>query len=293
MIKLTIIVNNVDVYIGMGLTHICIYTSTEESGTYTSLVNILLIAGRVEYSYTHTAGTTDTWYRSSICNPATEDECCWSDPVRGSAPSLFHYATYPVEYEYEADDLVIIRKIRRFIGDFEGLKRLYIDEAEFCNSVQDDNKTVDLSEKSWPAYISLNDVEKTSLLDPIVQGYQHLTFSGTLDESSDTLNIWYYTFKFSDREIYEAFGDTLIPAGLTSSTVTQDHLVLQAAIDLLENMTSEDMVSDGAVVRDDRSLYDPSPGLRERALTIERLKKMLDSLIKQYRFSNLTGMLID
>ena len=293
MIKLTIIVNNVDVYIGMGLTHVCVYTSTEESGTYTSLTNILLVAGITEYSYSHTAGTSDTWYRSSICNPTTEDECCWTDPVKGVSPALFHYSTYPVECEYETDDLVIIRKIRRFIGDFEGLKRLYIDEAEFCNSVQDDNKTVDLSEKSWPVYIAVNDVGKTSLLDPVVQGYQYLTFSGTLDESSDTLDIWYYTFKFSDREVYEAYGDAFIPPGLTSSTVTQDHLVLQAAIDLLENMTSEDVVEDGAAVRDDRSLYDPSPGLRERAVTIERLRKLLDSLIKQHRFSNLTGMLID
>lgn len=293
MIKLTIIVTHVDVYIGMGFTHACVYTSIEESGTYTSLVDILLVAGVTEYSYSHTAGTSDTWYRSSICDPATEDECCWSDPVKGVSPALFHYATYPVECEYEADDLVIIRKIRRFIGDFEGLKRLYIDEAEFCNYVQDDNKTIDLSERSWPVYISLNNVEKTSLLDPIVQGYQHLTFSGTLDESSDTLDIWYYTFKFSDREIYEAFGDTLIPPGLTSSTVTQDHLVLQAAIDLLENMVVEDSVEDGAVVRDDRSLYDPSPGLLERDKTIKRLKTMLDALVRQCMFSNLGGVLID
>ena len=131
------------------------------------------------------------------------------------------------------------------------------------------------------------------MLEPIVQGYQYLTFSGTLDESSDTLDIWYYTFKFSDVEVHEAYEDTLVPAGLTSSTVAQDHLILQAAIDLLENMTSEDMIEDGAVVRDDRSLYDPSPGLRERAATIERLKKMLDALIKQHMFDDLIGMLID
>jgi len=295
MIKLTIIVASVDVYIGLGFTHIRLYTSTTETGIYTYLTNIALVAGQTKYSYTHTAGTDDTWYKSSIYDNVNVVECCWSDPVRGTSPALFHYATYPAECVFDADESVIIRKVRRLIGDLEGLSRLYIDgsdEYTFSSALRPDELTIDLSEKSWPVHISLNSIGKTNLDDPVVQGYQYLTFSGTLS-SSDVIDIWYYTFKFSDREIYEAYVDTLIPPGLTSSTVTQDHLVLQAAIDLLENMASGDMIDDGAVVRDDRSLYDPSPGLRERAVTIERLKKMLDSLIKQYMFSNLTGVQID
>jgi hypothetical protein len=133
------------------------------------------------------------------------------------------------------------------------------------------------------------------LEDPTVQGYQYLTFSGTLVSGSQTkiIEIWHHTFKFSDRQIYEAYGDTLIPAGLTATSVTQDHLILQAAIDLLENMTSEDMVDDGAVIRDDQTLYDPSPGLSERDKTIKRLQKRLDALVKQYIFYGIEGILID
>ena len=208
MIKLTIVVNNVGVYIAMGFTHVCIYTSSEEGGTYTSLIDIPLIANRTEYSYTHTAGTPDTWYRSSVCNPTTSEECCWSDPVKGVCPALFHYATYPSECDYEADDFVIIRKIRRLIGDLEGIDRLYLsntNEYESYCSIHLDGYTIDLGCKSWPAYIAVNDTEKTSLDDPVVQGYQYLTFSGTLnDMENDTIDVWYYTFKFSDREIYEA-----------------------------------------------------------------------------------------
>ena len=292
MIRITITVVNIADAMAL-YTHIRLYSSEEEAGTYTHLAYVLLVAGVSVYTYDHIAGTLDTWYKCSYYNASPSRESDQSDAVQGRRAELFYSPTYPPEFIFDNTDLNIIRKIRRFIGDFKGLKRLYIDEAEFCNYIRDDNKTVDLAEKSWPVYILLNGVEKTSLLEPIVQGYQYCTFSGTLSESTDTLDIWYYTFKFSDVEVYEAFGDSQIPPGLTSSTVTQDHLILVAAIDLLENMTSEDIISDGAVVRDDRSLYDPSPGLRERAATIERLKKMLDSLIKQYMFSDLTGMLID
>ena len=298
MITLTVIVNNVNAYISMGFTHVRIYTSSTETGTYTYLTSILLASNQMEYSYTHIDGTSDDWYKSSIYDNINDRECCWSDPVKGICPSLYHYSTYPDECDYSASDSVIIRKIRRFIGDFEKLNRLYIDETDehtLSSALQPDKHTIDLGEKGWPVYISVNDVEKTSLDDPISQGYQYLTFSGIFDDctSTDVIDIWYYTFKFSDREIYEAYSDSMIPPGLTSSTVTQDHLVLQASIDLLENMTSEDMVEDGALVRDDQSVYDPSPGLEERDKTIKRLKAMLDALIKQYMMSGITGVLID
>lgn len=300
MINLTIIVNNVDAYIGMAFTHVRIYTSTTEADTYTYLMDIPLVVGRTKYSYTHATGTDDTWYKSSIYDNINDRECCWSDPIKGVCPALYHYATYPCECDYDEDDSIIIRKIRRLIGDLEGLNRLYIDgsdEYTLSSALQPDKYTIDLNEKGWPVHISLNDIAKTSLSDPVVQGYQYLTFSGTLNSGieNDMIDIWYYTFKFSDREVYEAYGDAMIPPGLTSSNVTQDHLILQASIDLLENMASADIVEDGAVIRDDQTVYDPSPGLAERDRTIKRLRAMLDDLIKQFRYdmSDLTGVLID
>jgi hypothetical protein len=73
-------------------------------------------------------------------------------------------------------------------------------------------------------------------------------------------------------------------------------LMLQAAIDLLQNMYAEDVVDDGASIRDDMTLYDPSPGLRERDRLIGRLQKQLDGLIKECIKSSmlgLAGVLID
>jgi hypothetical protein len=298
MIRLTIIVNNVNTYMSMGFTHLNVYVSDSEDGSYTALTSIVLVAGKAEYLYTHTTGTSDNWYKSSIYSSTSTVECCWSDAVRGDCPSLYHNATYPAECEFDEDENVVIRKIRRLIGDLENLKHLYVDctdEFLSCSFIENDNRTINLEERGWPVYIAVNDEEKTSLDDPIVQGYQYLTFSGTLNSGvvNDIIDVWYYAFKFSDREIYDAYSDSMIPPGLTSSTVTQDHLILQASIDLLENMTSADMIEDGARIVDGNTSYDPSPGLAERDKTIKRLKAMLDSLVKQYMMSDLTGILID
>jgi hypothetical protein len=297
MINLMIEVADIVVVIAM-YDQIKIYTSDDENGTYTYLDLKYLLAGVSVYTYLHLTGTTDTWYKSSYYNSITFVESALSNAARGSAPSLYHTVSYPQEYDFDADEEIITRKIRRLIGDSKQLENLYSDGTEFCSSILGDNKTIDLGEKGWPVYISINDIEYTSLDNPIVQGYRYLTFSGTLNSGvvNDVINIWYHTFKFSDREVYEAYGDAMIPPFVPSDCVSQDHLVLQAAIDLLENMTAEDMVDDGAMIRDDMTLYDPSPGLRERAKLIDRLRKQLDGLVQECIKSSmfgLEGVLID
>lgn len=308
MIRVTMIVENIDVIIQL-FPYLRLYTADDESGPFTHLAYIALEPGQTTYIYDDVSGTPDTWYATSYYSTSTESEL--SDPVQGTTPELYHWPVYPEEFEFEWDEQKIIRKIRRLIGDFKSLKRLYINEEtgcipnESCAHIHQDSKTLDLGEKGWPVYVSIqhfsDDAEewitssKSDPSDPIVQGYQYLTFSGALNSGtrSDIIDVWYYSFTFSDREVYEAYGDSMIPAGLTSSTVTQDHLVLVAAIDLLENLTSDDMINDGAEVRDDNSTYNPSPGLLERDKTIKRLKTRLDELVKQYLMSGITGVLID
>lgn len=291
MIRLTITVSNMDIVITL-FDSIYVYTSTEESGDYTLLGTLSLTASRSVYEYSHLAGTPDTWYKSRLYNTSNGLTGSWSEAVQGNLPTLYHDATYPPEFEFGWEEQIIVRKIRRYVGDLKGLRRLYYDNGELCSPVLEDNKTIMLEERGWPVYISIAEVESTTLSDPVIQGYLHLTFSGTIG-STDVIDVWYNTFKFSDVEIYQAYTDTMMPPFLTSSTVTQDHLLLQASIDLLENMTSADMVDDGARVVDERSTYDPSPGLAERDKTIERLRKMLDALVRQYMLTDITGVLID
>jgi hypothetical protein len=288
MIQLTIYVADIATVMAT-FTHIRLYTSTEELGTYTHLAYVPLVAGQSTYTYIHTAGTSDTWYKSSYWAVATESSL--SSAVQGSCPELYHYPTYPTEVEFTSSEKVIIRKIRRYIGDFKGVDHLYISDADDgCSTVQDDSQTVDLEKTGWPVYIVLNDTEKTSLFDPIVQGYQYLTFSGTIGDADYPIDIWYYTFKFSDRQIYEAYSDAILPAFVSSDCVTTAHLTLQAAIDLLESMTAEDMIDNGAMVRDGLTMYDPEPGLRERGNLIGRLQKQLDGLIKECIKSSMLGL---
>jgi hypothetical protein len=291
MINLTIEVTDIGAIIAL-YNQIRIYTSDTEDGTYTYLDVVSLQSGVSDYNYIHLQGTTDTWYKSSYYNSSTSDESSLSNAARGTAPSLYHVVSYPQEYDFDADEEIMIRKIRRLIGDFKGLENLYADGTEFCSSILEDNKTIDLGEKSWPVYISINDIEYITLDDPVVQGYRYLTFSGTLNSGvqNDAINIWYHTFKFSDREVYEAYGDAMIPPLVPSDCVSQDHLMLQAAIDLLMNMYAEDVVDDGASIRDDMTLYDPSPGIRARDGLIKQLRKQLDGLIQECIRSSLLGL---
>jgi len=306
MIRLTIRVTDIE-NVMLLYSYIRIYRSDARDGTYSHLAFVPLVPGQSEYIYDDITGTPDYWYKSSYYRDESM-ESALSDPAQGTAPTLYTGATYPNEIDFDTDQSTIIRKIRRYIGDFKGLSRIYLEDGEdrSCNYISEDNKTLELDEKGWPVYISLHSlssdttIEKTDLNDPVVQGYKYLTFSGTLMSGTqcvyDIINVWYYTFKYSDREVYEAYGDAMIPPNVPTDSVTQDHLILQASIDLLENMTSEDMTEDGATIRDDQSLYDPSPGLRERDKTIGRLKDILDALIDESIKNAIiaqTGVLID
>lgn len=294
MIRLTILMDDIEDVISI-FTHVRLYTSSTETGTYNHLDYIMLVAGQSIYYYDHVDGTEDTWYKSSYYNISSSLESSLSEAVQGVVAELYHYPTYLTEVNFSSFGKNVIRKIRRLTGGLKKLDRLYISSAdtELCSVIKEDNKTIELENRGWPVYITLNGEEKTSTSDPVVQGYKWLTFSGTIIEDDYPIDIWSYTFRFSDREIYDAYNDSMIPPGLTVSTVTSDHLVLQTSIDLLESMAAEDMIEDGAKVKDDHTEYDPSAGLRLRGELINRLRKQLDALIKQYMMSDVAGTLID
>jgi hypothetical protein len=69
--------------------------------------------------------------------------------------------------------------------------------------------------------------------------------------------------------------------------------MLQTAIDLLMQENWEDVIEDGARIRDEGSSYDPSPGLRMRDDLIDKLQKRLDDAIKASILSGIEGVLID
>jgi len=300
MVKLTIQVADITNVLLM-YNQIRIYTSDAENGVYTYLTSLSLLPGVSTYTYTHATGTSDTWYRSSYYNSSNTAESSLSNASHGESAYLYYGVTYPEECEFDGATDILIRKIRRLIGDLKGLKRIYECDDGICTSVLPDDHTLDLGEKGWPLSVSVDGVEYTSLSDPVVQGYQYLTFSGSLVSGTQTacIDVWFHTFIFSDRDIFEAYSDAMVPPGVPIDCVTEDHLMLQAAIDLLESVALDDLINDGATVRDDQTLYDPSPGLRNLNSgdgPINRLRKQLDALIKECIRSSLlgtTGYLID
>ena len=294
MVKLTIVVSDIDTVYSAGFRYILIYRSDSYDGTYTYLDNVSLKPSVTSYEYVDTEGTDRNWYKSRYANSVPPPEptllSSFSDPVRGESV-LYHNVTYPSEISLSDSEETIVKKVRHLIGDSKKLDRDYV--ASCYTNVQPDGYTYVLENRGWPVYISLNNVEKTSLEDPYVDGYRFLKFAEQISTVTGTLDIYYYSFRWSDREILDFYNNCLIPPGLTSTTVTSDHLVLQTAIDLLESENWDDYISDGARIRDDTSTYDPTPGFRAREAAIARLKKKLDDLVNQFLLLGIDGVRIE
>jgi len=215
----------------------------------------------------------------------------------GKAGDIYYNPLYPLEAAYGTADQLVIDRIRRLIGDPVGLRREYGEDA--ASSIHPDNKTYELDEKGWPASIHMGDVAMNDSNDPVINGYRFLVFdedislttwSGCVEHGVD---IWYYTFRWSDREIMEAYDNCPPPVGLTTATATSEAYMLQTAVELLYSEVWEASVEDGAVVTDEGSRYDPSPGLDTRRALLDNLQNKLDKLIQSLLLTGIAGVLID
>lgn len=274
--------------------HIKVYRSTSQYSGYSEITaaatRVPLDLATSVYSYADPNGNVTHWYRCSYYNASTGVESSWSDPVRGGAIKIYHNISYPAEVSLSPTEEAIVDKIRIHIGDRKKLLHNYI--ASCKSRLSEDKKTVELEHRGYPVYVSLNGVEKTSKTDPYVDGYRYLTFSGSL-EDEDVLDLYYYTFRNSDIEIYNAYSLAMVPPGLTLANVTTDHMILQTAIDLLEAESWNLYNEEGAIVKDEGVMFNPTPGLSAREAALKRLRKKLDDLITQYLFLNSVGVRVD
>lgn len=293
-----------------------IQRADSEEGTFeyiTSLVppEIELQANQSAYSAIDYDGETTHWYRSRYYSTtSTGTVSAWSDPVLGEDGDIYYNPLYPEEISYGTADKRIIDRIRIYIGDPIGLRREYGNEA--LSSVHADGKTYEMDEKGWPAYVNMGGVQFSSTTNPSVNGYRFLRFSDFIDDICTTcsgyvgacgedvlkevvsgVDIWYYTFRYSDRQIMEAYDNCPPPPPLTESTATSQAYMLQTAIDLLVGELWEDATEDGASIRDEGSHYDPEPGLEVRRKLLDNLRKKLDDLIKTLLLTEIEGVLID
>ena len=274
--------------------------ATSDTGTFTTVSGLgptVLVAGISAYTEIDADGVATNWYKSQYYSTSTANESAWSDPVLGEAGDIFYNPLFPRELSLGTSQQLVVNRIRTLIGDPIGLRRDYGEEA--ASSIHFDNKTYELEQKGWPASVFMSGSSYNTSTNPTINGYKYLRFSSDISVTTVTsgieygVDIWYYTFRWSDREILETYDNTPPPVPLTAANTSSEVFMLACAYDLLSNETWEDNIEDGAVVKDEGSHYDPSPGLKQREEMLKRLKKRLDDAVKASTFLANTGVLID
>jgi len=277
-------------------------SGTDSVSNRTGVSDIVLTTRYSQYYYVDPNGTANDWYISRYYNDADGTSSAWADPILGEAGDIYYNPLFPPEIEYGTADQLIIDRIRTLIGDPKGLRREYGEEAQ--SSIHSDNKTYEMDEKGWPASINMNGIQYPrsndyNLSNPSVNGYRFLRF--TEDVTTTTwsgcqeygVDIWYYTFRHSDREIMETYDRCPPPPGLTTANATSEAYMLYTSIDLLMQEGWEDSIEDGAKIRDEGSHYDPTPGLDFRKSLLGKLQKRLDDLINALVLKGIEGVRVD
>lgn len=284
---------------------------TVVSGTAEFPVPVELQVGDYVYAAYDPDGEDTDWYSSRYSNSITGDYSAWSTPILGTEGDLLYDPIYPSEdNSYTAEEQAIIKRIRIYIGDPIGLTREFGEEA--LSSLHPDGKTFELAEKGWPVYIMMGGKGFTSKTNPAVNGYRYLKFQERVDDicyacleeenlcgdvesklMTKAVDIWYNTFRHSDKQILNAYDTCPPPPGLTSNNTTSQAYMLQTAIDLITKELIEDASEDGAIVKDGETHYNPEPGLKIRKDLLDDLKKQLDDVVKTLIMAGITGVLID
>ena len=302
MINLSFTVDNIST-VRQIYDRIRIQRADTETGSFGSVSS--LVPSEIELQYSQTTytvidynGETTHWYKSQYYSTVNSGiASVWSDPILGESGDLHYNPLYPPEVSYGTSDQLIVDRIRLLVGDPIGLRREYGEEA--YSSVHPDGHVYEMDEKGWPANIIMSTTAYNDGTNPYVNGYKYLVFEEDISDSVmvsgtlHTVDIWSYTFRWADREIMETYDNTPPPLGLTTSTANSEAYMLACAIDLLRSELILDTTEDGAVITDEGSKYDPSPGLRERGGLLADLKKKLDDLVKTLILSGIEGVLID
>ena len=288
-----------------------VQSSDSEAGVFTSVSGvdfpIWLYSSQTTYTTDDPDGSADTWYRSRYgCSNSGGDSTCrtngcagetssWSDPVLGDAGLICYSVTYPVEVGYGTSEQLVIDRIRRLVGDPVGLKREYNEQ----DNIHEDGKVYEFSEKGWPCSININVTTYNSTSNPAVNNYRYLKFSEDITTLSGVdlkVDVFYYTFRHSDREIMETYNTAYPPSPFTISTATSEVYMLQTAITLLGQGIIENSVEDGAIITDESSKYDNTKAIQFKIDMLDRLQKRLDAIsdtVGPSLLRNITGVLID
>lgn len=305
-VQLDIVVSDIAATLSAGYTHIKIYRSSQETTGFTELTTssnrIALVSGQSNYTFVDETGTTKMWYKRSFFDGSSESTL--SSAFQGTyTDTKFLNPTYPADETFTSEEYYLIDRIRLLIGDPKELNRDYISEqGTGFDSISEDGKTHTLlNPRGYPLSIEHNDVGLTTASGAEVRDYQFITISGTVDVSAgstDTLDVWYYHFRYSDTEILTAYNSQLPPPQLTADQVSTELKLVCTALDLLESEVRQF----GTVSATEVDIYqeiriNPKGGLDARQKDLVALRKRKDKLIQDILFeeadSNIFGVLID
>jgi len=267
-----------------------------------NLSYITLVPNTTYYYAIDAAGTSNDWYQSRYYLSTTSGVVSgWSEAVRGEGADLFYDPCYPPEISMTDAEKLVVDEIRRLIGDPIDLNREYGEDA--ASSIHPDGMTYELDEKGWPTCITMGGKQYNESADPTINGYRYLMFeecinitevvcSGTCDNTRG-VDIWYYTFRHSDRQILEAYDSSPPPPPLTAVNATSQAYILYTAKRLLQQENWHDAIEDGADISDEGTRYSPSPGFDFREKLLDDLNKQLDDIVQSLILRGIEGVRVE
>lgn len=303
MIRLSFVVDNINIVLQV-YNQIRIQRGNAVGGPFTTVSGlgpIDLNSGQTNYIVIDDSGVSSSWYQSQYYSTLTGGQSSWSDSVLGSVGDLFYNPLFPNEVTYGTSQKLVIDRIRKLVGDPIGLNRAYGEGA--ISSIHSDGKVYELNEMGWPVSVFINNQSYNDSTNPTVNGYKYLIFEDFIDTTSVVcsgtntivygIDIYYYTFRWSDRQISEAYDACPPPPGLTTTTASAEAYMLYTAVTLLGSENWEDAIEDGSDISDEGSKYSPGPGLKFREKLIDDLNKKLDAVIKSLILGGISGVRLD
>lgn len=299
-------VPNVNALIATGYTGIKIYRSQSISVGFSEVTNasniIPLVGGVVTYSYTDSAGPIDSWYKSVFTdsNLVLADLAPSTDSYKGVyVDSSFPSPSYPPSSNFTNLEYQVIEKVRVLIGDKKIIHKVNIGpNVGYCDLSTDGlTFTMEFS-PSWPLQVTVNGLAMTTLVDPFVIGEEYLQFSTPINTLTDTLDLWYQSYRQSDTSIVAVYNSLTPPTPLTGSEVTPYLACLCAAIEILQGEYRDFGISSGIEVDIHEEIKtNPKGGLIARAADLKALNKqkqdLIDAIVKKNLQSSICGVLID
>lgn len=193
------------------------------------------------------------------------------------------YPTEATVQGFTPDEQEIIHGIRIIIGD---QKQTIIEEFDAtidCANIIADESIYRLENKGWPLKVVVSGLEYTDAMNPLVQDYEYLIFSGT-GVIQDSLFVMYQTFRFGDLEIIDSYdfaGPSVLSAqcNLTPEQLSQPLINLAAAVVLLQGEFQK--YAEAAIeIQDGDSQIDTVDRLRALQEELKSLRGELEKAIR-------------